>query len=132
MKTSITARHMPLTVKLGRYAEDKIGLVVERLVGGPAARLDIELSQMGHVADGRNMRCRARVAVPRGRQLVVWLRDDDMYKAIDRVHDALVNAVKREVRRHARAAMARRLARRRRSDRGHAPWSLAGALPAMG
>ena len=130
MQTIIKARHMLLTPTLSDYSQNKLAEATARLMDEPAARLDIELSHLGRAHDRRDMRCRAKIRVPHGRQLVISVCANDMYKAIDRAHDGLMMAVKRELRRHRGTTLARRQGRRRRPDLG-SMWSIDGSQKAM-
>ena len=96
MKVIVKARHMALTEPLKAYAEEKLGKSIMRILDRPAARLDIELSDLGNIKNGANMECKVILHVPKGKAITIGEIDDNMYKAIDLAHDRLLYQVKRE------------------------------------
>jgi ribosomal subunit interface protein len=96
MKVIVKARHMNLTPALKAHAEDKLGKAIMRVFDRPAAKIEIELSDIGHVRDKSDKECRVTVFMPKGKTIVICEVDDEMYKAIDLAHDRLLEQVKRE------------------------------------
>lgn len=95
MQVIVKARHMNLTAALKAHAEAKLGEPVMRIFDRPAAKLEVELSQLGD-KDGETMECRVTVFMPKGRTITITEVCDNMYKAIDLAHDRLLEQVKRE------------------------------------
>src|SRR2546426_2400131 len=96
MRVIVKARHMTLTNPLRAYAQEKLSNAVMRIFDRPAAKLEIEMGEIGHVRDGANKECRVTVFIPKGKTINIVEIDDDMYKAIDLAHDRLLQQVKRE------------------------------------
>lgn len=95
MKVIVKARHMTLTPALKAHAEDKLGNALMRIFDRPAAKIEIELSDLGNVSNGTK-ECRATVHMPRGKPITISEIHDDMYSAINLAHDRLLEQVKRE------------------------------------
>ena len=112
MKVIVKARHMNLTQSLRRHAEEKLSQALSRILDRPAARLEIELSDLNHVVGG-SKECRVTVYVPRGKVITIHESHDDMYSAINLVHDRLLEQVKRETGRRRRHSHRERLASQR-------------------
>ena len=115
MKIIVKARHMTLTDSLTAYAEEKLGHAITRVFDQPAARIDIELCDMGHVHDRSDKVCRVTVFMPKGKTIVICEADDNMYKAIDLAHDRLLLQVKRERDRKTKVTRVRKWAARDRA-----------------
>jgi len=96
MKVIVKARHMDLTPALRQHAEEKLGQAIMRIFDKPAAKIEIELSDIGNNRDGNNMECRVSVSIPQSKTIVITELDDDMYKAIDLAHDRLLLQIKRQ------------------------------------
>ncbi|MBI3178043.1 MAG: HPF/RaiA family ribosome-associated protein [Deltaproteobacteria bacterium] len=96
MKVIVKARHMTLTEALKAHAEDKLSNAVMRIFDRPAAKLEIELGEIGAMRDGKNKECRVSVFIPKSKTINIVEIDEDMYKAIDLAHDRLLLQVKRE------------------------------------
>jgi putative sigma-54 modulation protein len=114
MQVIVKARHMVLTPSLKAHAEVKLGEAVMRIFDRPAAKIDIELSLLGHITDGRNQECRVTVFMPGGKTAVICEADDNMYKAIDMAHHRLLLKVNRERGKTRNTARTRKLAARTR------------------
>ena len=114
MQTIVSARHTHLTDTLKSYAQQKIGAAVERVFDQPAAKIDVELSFLGQTIKGANQECRVTVFIPKGKTVVIYETDDDMYKAIDMAHHRLVLQVNREGGRKKNTTVTRKLAARER------------------
>jgi len=95
MKVIVKARHMDLTPALKNHAEEKLGEALKRIFDRPAAKIEIELSDLGNVKSG-SKECRATVHMPRGKPITISEFHDDMYSAINLAHDRLLEQVKRE------------------------------------
>lgn len=96
MQVIVKGRHMDLTDALKAHAEEKLGNSLMRIFDGPAAKIEIELGEVGDHKDNLNMECRVTVFMPKGKTINISEVADDMYKAIDNAHDRLLNQVKRE------------------------------------
>ncbi|MFC1610738.1 ribosome hibernation-promoting factor, HPF/YfiA family [Myxococcota bacterium] len=96
MKLIVKARHMNLTPALKAHAELKLGDAIKKIFDKPAAKLEVELSELGRTKDGLDKECRVTVFMPRGKTIVISEVSDDMYKAIDLVRDRLMHQVKRQ------------------------------------
>jgi len=96
MKVIVKARHMTLTPALKAHAEDKLGTSIARIFDRPAAKIEIELSDLNGVSAKEDKECRVVVFMPKGKTINIVEIDDDMYKAIDLAHDRLLNQVKRQ------------------------------------
>ena len=112
MKVIVKARHMNLTPSLRAHAEEKLGQALSRILDRPAARMEIELSDLNHVVGGTK-ECRVTVYVPRGKAITIHESHDDLYSAINLVHDRLLEQVKRETGRRRRHSHRQRLASER-------------------
>ena len=129
MKVIVKARHMNLTQSLKGHAEDKLGKALMRVFDRPAAKIEIELSDLGQTKDKSNKECRVTVFMPKGKTIVIVEAADDMYKAVDLAHDRLLLSVKRERERKRDASRDRKSAAEER-DRlargaltgGEEPW----------
>lgn len=95
MKVIVKARHMNLTPALKAHAEEKLGEALKRIFDRPAAKIEIELSDLGNVKSG-SKECRVIVHMPRGKPITISEFHDDMYSAINLAHDGLLEQVKRE------------------------------------
>lgn len=113
MQVIVKARHMNLTDSLRAHASEKLGDSVMRIFDRPAAKIEIELSELA-VKDGDDKECRVTVFVPRGKTITITEVGDDMYKAIDLAHDRLLTTVKRERDRRGNIHQRRRAAERER------------------
>lgn len=96
MKVIVKARHTTLTPSLKDHAEEKLGKALMRIFDRPAAKIEIELSELGNFKNGENMECRVTVFMPKDKTINIVEVDDDMYKAIDLAHDRLLHQVKRQ------------------------------------
>lgn len=96
MRVIVKARHMNLTPALKAHAEEKLGDAIIRVFDRPAAKIEIELVDLGHVQNGSDKECKVAVFMPKGKTIVISEVDDNMYKAIDLAHDRLLMQVKRE------------------------------------
>ena len=114
MQKIVKARHMKLTSPLKNYALAKLAAVLTRVFNRPAVKIDIELSKLGHVANGSDNECRVIVSMPKGKPVVIGEQSDDMYKAINLAHDRLMRQVVRERRRSRNTARLRKMAARQR------------------
>lgn len=112
----VKARHMDLTPSLKEHAEQKLGKALMRILDKPSMRVDIELTAVGHVRDGKDKECRVTVQMPRGKAINIVEVDEDMYKAIDLAHDRLLEQVKRERDRRQNASNRRKEASRARDE----------------
>ena len=95
MKVIVKARHMNLTPSLKAHAEEKLGKALMRIFDRPAAKIEIELADLGQVRQG-SKECRAIVHMPGGKPITIVEHDDDLYSAINLTHDRLLEQVKRE------------------------------------
>lgn len=107
MKVIVKARHMHLTRSLRAHAEEKLGRAVARIFDRPAARIDIELSDLGNV-NGGSKECRVSVHMPKGKTINIHEVHEDLYSAINLAHDRMLEQVKRERGRRRMAQRARR------------------------
>ena len=130
MQVIVKARHMNLTDSLRAHASEKLGNSVIRVFDRPAAKIEIELSELA-VKDGADKECRVTVFVPRGKAITITEIGDDMYTAIDLAHDRLLMTVKRERDRRGNIHQRRRAAERERLQimreeltAGSEPWEL--------
>jgi putative sigma-54 modulation protein len=114
MRVIVKARHMNLTPALKAHAEEKLGKALMRIFDRPAAKIEIELNDIGNVRDGSNKECRVNVFVPRGKTVTIVEIDDNMYKAIDLAHDRILQQVKRENSKRRNITGNRKLAERER------------------
>ena len=95
MKVIVKARHTSLTPALKKHAEEKLGKAIMKIFDRPAAKIEIELTDLGAVkAD--NKECRATVSMPKGKSITISEVSEDMYSAINLCHDRLLTQVKRE------------------------------------
>ena len=94
MKVIVKARHMDLTDAMRVHAEEKLGQALMRIFDRPAAKIEIELSDLGHVRAG-SKECRVVVHMPGGKSITISELDDDLYSAINLAHDRLLEQVKR-------------------------------------
>jgi len=106
---------MNLTAALKQHAEEKLGNAIMRVFDRPAAKIEIELCDLGHVQDGSDKECRITVSMPKGKTIVICEADDNMYKAIDLAHDRLLMQVNRERGKKKKATLTRKLAARDRA-----------------
>ena len=68
MRVIITARHMNLTTPLREHAEEKLGRSLMKVFDKPAAKIEIELVDLGEMKDKQSKECRVSVFMPRGVQ----------------------------------------------------------------
>ena len=129
MRVIVQGRHMDLTPALTAHAEEKLGQSLMRIFDRPAAKIEIELSDLGHVTGRNSNECRVSVFIPHGRAINITEIDDNMYKAIDLARDRLIEQVKREQGRKRHVSRTRKEAARLRDEtaRGlmtaeHEPW----------
>ena len=116
MQEIVKARHMKLTPSLKDYAEVKLANALRRVIDRPAVKLDIELSKLGHVANGSDKECRIVVKMPWGRPIIIDEQADDMYKAINLAHDRMMRQIIREKRKSRDSARQRKQAVRLRNE----------------
>jgi len=115
MKVIVKARHMNLTTSLKEHATSKLGDALKRIFDRPAAKIEIELSDLGQVHDG-SKECRVTVHMPLGKSITICEAHDDMYSAINLAHDRLLNQVKRERGKRRDNHRSRRMAQRDRQQ----------------
>ena len=115
MKVIIKARHMHLTAALRAHAEEKLGSALSKIFDRPAAKIEIELSELGHVHGGTK-ECRATLWFPGGNTITICEAGDDLYSAINLAHDRMANQIKRQLGRRRQTKKARQSARRRRTS----------------
>jgi ribosomal subunit interface protein len=106
---------MQLTPALKKIAEEKLGNAIMRVFDRPAAKIEIELNDLGHLHNGADKECRVSVFVPKGKSIVISEVGDDMYKAIHLAHDRLLCQVKRERERKLKTSRTRKLAAKGRA-----------------
>jgi len=116
MKVIVKARHMDLTPSLREHAEEKLGKAIMRIFDKPAAKIEIELSDIGNNRDGNHMECRVSVSIPQSKTVVITEIDDDMYKAIDLAHDRLLLQIKRQRDKNKHASRNRKEAAKQRAE----------------
>lgn len=114
MRVILKARHMSLTPALSAHAEEKLGRAIMRVFDRPAAKIEIELIDLGHLRNRNDKECHVTVFMPKGKTIVLSEVDDDMYKAINLAHDRLLVMVKRERERRIRPSRIRKFAARLR------------------
>ena len=95
MQVIVKGRHIDLTPALKSKAEAKLGKALMRVFDRPAAKVEIELGDLGNARDGKDRECRVTVFMPKGKTIVVTEVAEDMYKAIDLAHDTLLHQIKR-------------------------------------
>jgi putative sigma-54 modulation protein len=110
MKVIVKARHMKLTDALKAYAEEKLSFALSRVFDRDAAKIEIELRDLGHIRDKQNKECHVTLHMPRAKTIVINEVDDDMYKAINLAHDRFLETVKRERERQKHASERRKWA----------------------
>ena len=115
MKVIVKARHMDLTDALRNHAENKLGKALMRIFDRPAAKIEIELSDLGHVKQG-SKECRLIVHMPGGKSINICEMDDDLYCAINLAHDRLLEQVKRAQGRRRHTHRTRKFKERERQD----------------
>lgn len=113
MQVIVKARHMNLTRSLRAHAHAKLGEALMRIFYRPAARVDIELSDLGH-REGGTKECRVVVHMPGGKPVTICEYHDDLYSAINLAHDRLLEQVKRERGKRRRTNRARKESQRLR------------------
>ncbi|MEM6533435.1 MAG: ribosome-associated translation inhibitor RaiA [Myxococcota bacterium] len=113
MQVIVKARHTSLTPALRAHAEEKLGDAVMRIFDRPAAKIEIELSEIV-AKNGEDKECRVTVFMPKGRTVCITEIDDDMYKAIDLAQDRLLQQIKRARGRTKGTTRARKAARSER------------------
>ena len=119
MKVIVKARHMNLTRSLRAHADEKLGAAVARIFDRPAVKIEIELSDLGHVVGGTK-ECRVTVHMPHGKPIVISEIHEDLYSAINLAHDRLLETVKRERGRRRRSSRNRKEIERRKADTARA------------
>lgn len=131
MKVILKGRHMALTPALRAHAEAKLSAAVARVFDRPAARIEIDLCDLGHTQNGADKECRISVFMPRGPTLIICETDDNMYKAIDLAHDRLIVQLVRARGKKNCVTRVRKMAVRRRDNvasqtlsAGTEPWEL--------
>jgi putative sigma-54 modulation protein len=125
MRVIVKARHMNLTPALKAHAEEKLGDALMRIFDRPAAKIEIELNDIGNVRDGANKECRVTVFVPGGKTINIIEIDDNMYKAIDLAHDRVLQQVKRERGKRRNTTSRRKMAEKERNETARAELTLA-------
>jgi ribosomal subunit interface protein len=113
MKVIVKARHMNLTPALRNHAEDKLGTALARIFDQPAARVVIELGDLGKVHDG-SKEVRVMVSMPGGKTLTVHEVNDDLYTAVNNAHDRILQLVKRAQGKRRGTSRSRKLAAQKR------------------
>lgn len=113
MQVIVKARHTTLTPAMRAHAVEKLGNAVTRIFDRPAAKIEIELSEIV-AKNGENKECKVTLFMPKGRVICITEIDDDMYKAIDLTQDRLLQQIKRARGRTQGAARARKAARSER------------------
>lgn len=117
MKVIVKARHMNLTPALKAHAEEKLGASLSKIFDRPAAKIEIELTELGSQDPEKSMECRVTVFMPKARTITISEFSDEMYKAIDLAHDRLLQTVKRERdKRRSNSSRARKEAERGRQE----------------
>ena len=116
MRVIVKGRHMDLTPSLKAHAEEKLGKSLMRIFDRPAAKIEIELSDLGHLHGKESSECRVSVFIPHGRAINITEIDDNMYKAIDLARDRLIEQVKRQQGRKAHMSRSRKEAARMREE----------------
>lgn len=115
MKVIVKARHMNLTPALKRHATEKISDAVMRIFDRPALKMEIELSDLGHVHDG-SKECRVTVSMPHGKPITIREIDDDLFTAINLAHDRLLLQVKRQRGKRNNTSSMRKFAQKSRNE----------------
>lgn len=95
MREVVKARHMRVTQAIQSYVEQKLIQPARRLCDDPAATLEVQLDEPGHVKGLRSERCWVHLSMPAVNDIIIEEVDDDMYTAIDRAHDRLLQQIKR-------------------------------------
>lgn len=90
MREVVKARHMRVTQALQSYVEQKLMRPVRRMVDNSAATLEVLLDEPGHAKSASSERCWVHLSMPATSDIIIQEADDDMYKAIDRAHDRLL------------------------------------------
>ena len=116
MQVIVKGRHIALTPALKAQAEEKLGKAIMRVFDRPAAKVEIELGDLGNARDGRNKECRVTVFMPKGKTIVISEVAEDMYKAIDLAHDRLIHQIKRARTKKVDTARNRKEAARQRAE----------------
>ncbi len=119
MKLIVKARHMSLTPALKSHAEEKLGRSLMKIFDRPAAKVEIELTDLGQVKSGTK-ECRVTVYMPRGKTITISEVSDDMYSAINLAHDRLLHQVKRQRGRKRDTTRSRKEAIRSRNETARA------------
>jgi ribosomal subunit interface protein len=116
MQVVVKARHMTLTRSLKGYVHEKLCEALMRVFDRPAAKIEVELSHLGHLPSKLNKECRITLFVPKSKTIVISEIDDNMYKAINLAHDRLLVQVKKVRGRRRLASQRRKWCER---DRAH-------------
>ncbi len=115
MQVIVKARHTTLTPALRAHATEKLGTAVKRIFDRPAAKIEIELSELV-AKNGQDKECRVTLFMPKGPTVCITEIDDDMYKAIDLAQDRLLKQIKRQRGRKKQAKKTRRLVKAKRDE----------------
>ncbi|MEO0812672.1 MAG: ribosome-associated translation inhibitor RaiA [Myxococcota bacterium] len=113
MQVIVKARHTTLTPALRAHATDKLGTAVMRIFDRPAAKIEIELSELV-ARNGEDKECRVTLFMPKAPTVCITEIDDDMYKAIDLAQDRLLKQIKRQRGRKRQTKKTRRMAQAKR------------------
>jgi ribosomal subunit interface protein len=114
MRINIHTQNIKLTRSLKRHAQDKLARSLIRVFDRPAAHIEIELRKLGEHRDGRSLECRVTLFMTRGQVITITEVDDNLHKAIDRVHDRLLVQVKRQRQKNLLHSKAQKHARTKR------------------
>lgn len=93
MHVVITHTGIELTEAIKAYVNDKIGSIDKYLRG--IERVEVEVGKQNGHHKGDVFFCRARLDIG-GRMMPVERESDDLYKAIDEVHDVLREQLSQE------------------------------------
>ena len=115
MQVIVKARHTTLTPALRAHATDKLGTAVMRIFDRPAAKIEIELSELV-ARNGEDKECRVTLFMPKAPTVCITEIDDDMYKAIDLAQDRLLKQIKRQRGRKRQTKKTRRMAQAKRNQ----------------
>ena len=92
---NIKATNIELTPAIREYVEEKLASLDELLPSDPSIMADVEVGKTTHHHQkGDVMRCEVNLQVP-GALLRVEKTEKDLYKAIDKVKDHLVQSINR-------------------------------------
>ena len=96
MQKTVKGRHTKLTDALRSYVDEKISSPLARVFDDPAAKLEVRLGDFAHAAGGQKEQCSVHFSMPAGHEIIISETDEDMYKAIDAVHNRLLPQVRKE------------------------------------